>query len=165
MALGHTHRKLSLRTHCSCVSGPRTITRYNISPLPPAAPVTAVVFVGTATTAQESIQCFIEYRAFSPFYNLSPSPLPSHPSISKLSLFLSFPVYRPSSLLTGMRIQYKCLVPIYAFPEMKLLFPSSYTHLSVRDFYISAYSAAGKYVERSWEYINRSQTHVCGNRD
>ncbi len=25
----------------------------------------------------------------------------------------------------------------------------------------SAYSAAGKYVDRSWEYINRSQTHEC----
>jgi hypothetical protein len=53
-------------------------------------------------------------------------------------------------LLTGtctaneeqVRIQYKCLVPIYIFPEMKLLFPeqnfnvlspSSYTHISVRD--------------------------------
>jgi hypothetical protein len=24
----------------------------------------------------------------------------------------------------------------------------------------SAYSAAGKYVDQSWEYINRSQTHV-----
>jgi hypothetical protein len=43
-------------------------------------------------------------------------------------------------------IQYKCLVPIYVFPEMKLLFPkqnynvlslSSYTHTSVRDLYIS----------------------------
>jgi hypothetical protein len=42
------------------------------------------------------------------------------------------------------RIQYKCLVPIYVFPEMKLLFPkqnynvlspSSYTHISVRDLY------------------------------
>jgi hypothetical protein len=29
----------------------------------------------------------------------------------------------------------------------------------------SAYSAAGKYVNRSWEYINRSQTHECGNWD
>jgi hypothetical protein len=29
----------------------------------------------------------------------------------------------------------------------------------------SAYSAAGKYVNRSWEYINRSHTHECGNRD
>jgi hypothetical protein len=44
------------------------------------------------------------------------------------------------------RIQYKCLVPIYVFPEMKLLFPkhndnvlspSFYTHISVRDSYIS----------------------------
>jgi hypothetical protein len=44
-----------------------------------------------------------------------------------------------------MRIQYKCLFPIYVFPEMKLLFPnkncsvlspSSYTHISVRDLYI-----------------------------
>ncbi len=44
------------------------------------------------------------------------------------------------------RIQYKCLVFIYVFPEMKRLFlkqdynvlsPSSYTHISVRDLYIS----------------------------
>ncbi len=43
------------------------------------------------------------------------------------------------------RIEYKCLVPIHAFPEMKLFFPkqnynvlspSSYTHVSVRDLYI-----------------------------
>ncbi len=47
------------------------------------------------------------------------------------------------------RIQYKCLVPIYVFTEMKLLFPkkellclspSSYTHISVRDLYISRIS-------------------------
>jgi hypothetical protein len=49
------------------------------------------------------------------------------------------------------RIQYKCLVPIYVFPEMKLLFPkqnynvlspssNSYTHISVRDLYISRIS-------------------------
>ncbi len=29
----------------------------------------------------------------------------------------------------------------------------------------STYSAAGKYVDWSWEYINRWQTHDCGNRD
>jgi hypothetical protein len=29
----------------------------------------------------------------------------------------------------------------------------------------SAYSAAGKCVEQSWEYINRSQAHECGNWD
>jgi hypothetical protein len=44
------------------------------------------------------------------------------------------------------RIQYKCLVPIYVFLEIKLSFPkqiytvlslSFYTHMSVRDLYIS----------------------------
>jgi hypothetical protein len=44
------------------------------------------------------------------------------------------------------RIQYKCLVPIHVFPKMKQLFPKqnynvmsprSYTHISVRDLYIS----------------------------
>ncbi len=44
------------------------------------------------------------------------------------------------------RIQYKCLVPIYVFPEIKLLFPKQnynvlpstfYTHISLRDVYIS----------------------------
>jgi hypothetical protein len=78
------------------------------------------------------------------------------------------------------RIQYKCLVPIYVLPEMKLLFPkqnynvlspSSFVHISVRDLYTdnfqdrSAYSAAGKYVDRSWEYINHAQTHECENWD
>ncbi len=29
----------------------------------------------------------------------------------------------------------------------------------------SGYSAAGKYVDQSWEYIKRSQTHECGNWD
>ncbi len=46
-------------------------------------------------------------------------------------------------------IQYKCLVPIYVFPEMKLLFPkqnynvlspSSYTYIPVWDLYISMIS-------------------------
>jgi hypothetical protein len=44
--------------------------------------------------------------------------------------------------------------------------PSSYTHISFLFFQDqSAYSAAGKYVHQSWEYINRSQTHKCGNWD
>ncbi len=29
----------------------------------------------------------------------------------------------------------------------------------------AAYSAAGKYMDRSWKYKNRSQTHECGNWD
>ncbi len=57
------------------------------------------------------------------------------------------PTYGSSTANEGpMRIQYKCLVPIYVFPERKLLFPkqnynvlspSSYTPISVRDLYIS----------------------------
>jgi hypothetical protein len=44
------------------------------------------------------------------------------------------------------KILYKCLVPIDVFPEMKLLFPkqnynvlspSSFTHISVKDLYVS----------------------------
>jgi hypothetical protein len=40
-------------------------------------------------------------------------------------------------------------------------------HVSVSDLYIAMiglpYSAAGKYVDRSWEYKNRSQKHECEN--
>ncbi len=44
--------------------------------------------------------------------------------------------------------------------------PISTFMCSVSDLYIptnrSAYSAAGKYVDRSWEYINCSHTHEIG---
>jgi hypothetical protein len=70
------------------------------------------------------------------------------------------------------RIQYKCLVPNYVLPEIKLLFlkqnynvlpTSSYTHIFICDKFIffqdqSAYSATGKYVDRSWEYTYKSLT-------
>ncbi len=73
-----------------------------------------------------------------------------------------------------MRIQYKCLVPTYAFPEMKLLFPeqnynvlspSSYTHTVYYFQDRSAYPAVEKYVDPSWEYINHAETNECGNWD
>jgi hypothetical protein len=56
------------------------------------------------------------------------------------------------------RIKYKCLVPFYVFPEMKLLFPkhnyyvlspSFYTHMYICErfiYTISTISVAGKYV-------------------
>ncbi len=56
--------------------------------------------------------------------------------------FLSFTLQMKGRL----RIQYNCLVPIYVFPEMELLFtkqnykvlyPSSYTQTSVKDLNIS----------------------------
>ncbi len=74
------------------------------------------------------------------------------------------------------RIQYKFLVPIAVFPEIKLLFPkqnynvlspSSFTHINSFKYFQdqSAYSAAGKYVDQSWKYLNGSQTHECRNWD
>jgi hypothetical protein len=75
------------------------------------------------------------------------------------------------------KIQYKCLIPIYVLPEMKLLFPkhnynvlspSSYTHISVIDLYISKIGLPillQIYVDQSWKYVNLSQTHECRNWD
>jgi hypothetical protein len=44
---------------------------------------------------------------------------------------------------------------------------SQFPHSCVSERFIyshrSGYSATGKYVDRSWEYINRLQTHECGN--
>jgi hypothetical protein len=70
------------------------------------------------------------------------------------------------------RIQYKCLVPIYVFPEMKpsglaisrkqnynVPSPNFHIHVSVNDLYIPRiglfHFAAAKYADRSCEYINR----------
>ncbi len=73
------------------------------------------------------------------------------------------------------RIQYKCLDPIYVYTEMKLCnllisktefmfcLPIPMRFISFQDGPV--YSAAAKYVDRSWEYINRSQTHECRNWD
>ncbi len=58
------------------------------------------------------------------------------------------------------------------FPEKKLRArpQSQFPHSQVCERFIyshdwSALSAAGKYAGQSWEYINRSQTHECGNYD
>ncbi len=57
------------------------------------------------------------------------------------------------------------------FPEKELRgLRSQFPHSCVCERFIylhnrSAFSAAEKQVDRSWEYINRSQTHECGNWD
>jgi hypothetical protein len=57
------------------------------------------------------------------------------------------------------------------FPERNCASPQSqFPHSCVCERFIyfhnrSAYSAARKYVDRSWEYVDRSQTHECGNWD
>jgi len=64
------------------------------------------------------------------------------------------------------RIQYNCLVPIYVFTEMKLLFPkqnydvlspSSYTHISVRDLYISMIGVPILQQGNMWTYPGNIQ--------
>jgi len=77
------------------------------------------------------------------------------------------------------RIQYKCLVSVlYIFLEIKLsslLFSKAEFCLpiptliySICEIFIyfqdlSVHFPAAKYVDRSWEYINRSQIHECRN--
>ncbi len=90
-------------------------------------------------------------------------------------------VLRSSTANEGpMRIQYKCLVPIYVFPKKKLLFPrqnynvlspSSYTHSYMylwEIFYIFSESVCLFCCREVCGpilgiYINCSQTHECGN--
>jgi hypothetical protein len=47
-----------------------------------------------------------------------------------------------------------CALPQYQFPQSCVYERFIYSHNR------SAYSAAGKYVDRSWEYTNGSQTHM-----
>ncbi len=54
------------------------------------------------------------------------------------------------------------------FPEKDYrgLSPNFHIHVSVSQLYISTMGllfCGRKYVDPSWEYINRSQTHECGN--
>jgi hypothetical protein len=55
---------------------------------------------------------------------------------------------------------------IFEKKELRGHSPNFHIHVSVNVLYIPTInSSAGKYVDRSWEYINRSQTHECGNWD
>ncbi len=48
--------------------------------------------------------------------------------------------------------------------ELRGFSPNFRIHVSASDLYIPTIGLpTGKYVDRSWEYINRSQTYECGN--
>jgi hypothetical protein len=51
------------------------------------------------------------------------------------------------------------------FPEKELrgLSPNFHIHVSVSDLYIPTIDLPILLQDRSWEYINRPQKHVCGN--
>jgi hypothetical protein len=57
--------------------------------------------------------------------------------------------------------------PIYEFPEKELrgLSPNFHIHVSVSDLYIPTIDLPILLQDRSWEFINRSEKHVCGNWD
>ncbi len=81
---------------------------------------------------------------------------------SPLNLSILSPTSVPFSLTT-------LQMPNLALVETKLITVHN-AHSCVCERFIyshdrSAYSAARKYVDRSWEYIDRSQTHKCGNWD
>ncbi len=62
---------------------------------------------------------------------------------------------------------------IFLFWELRGLSPNFHTHVSVSYLQYSIYVFLGsvqifpaaEYADRSWEYINRSQTHECGSWD
>ncbi len=67
----------------------------------------------------------------------------------------SFPVFRVHTAKT----QYRKFETIFPKKEFRGISPNFHIYVYVSDFFShdqSAYSAAGKYVDRSWEYINRS---------
>ncbi len=93
-------------------------------------------------TGTNEAQCACNTRTFPDLYITFDTPKSSWP----VSLISSKILYLTANE-GPVRIQYKLLVPIYVFPEMKQLFPkqnynvlspsSSCTHISVRDLYIS----------------------------
>ncbi len=64
------------------------------------------------------------------------------------------------------RIRYRCLVPIYVFPEMKLgdlviMFCLPIPHSCICERFIYSHDQSVK--DQLREYINRSQIHKCRN--
>jgi hypothetical protein len=58
------------------------------------------------------------------------------------------------------------LKQIFPGKNYRGLSPNFHIHVSVSELYIPTMGLPfcwRKYMDRSWEYINRSQTHECGN--
>jgi hypothetical protein len=94
---------------------------------------------------------------------------------SKIKYLVEYQVYTANEV--PMRIQCKCLVSIYVFPEMKLrglviskaelvmfcLPISTFMYLSAIYTVYSQDRSAYLAVDRSWEYINRAKINKCRN--
>jgi hypothetical protein len=74
------------------------------------------------------------------------------------------PICKPPCTAKTQHRKFKTNIPRIGIARSQSQFPHSVSDLLVlysHDW--SAYSATGKYVDQSWEYINRSKTHECGN--
>ncbi len=62
-----------------------------------------------------------------------------------------------------------CAASLFPKQIYNVLYPNSYTHISVRDLYIFRIGLSillhAKYVDRSWDYIYCSPTHECRPRN
>ncbi len=101
-----------------------------------------------------------------PMCSAPSSPRQTWSEITTFPLHFQSPFHSGNSILYTAKTQYRKFetnVPRKGIPRPQSQFP----HSCVCERFIfshdrSAYSAAGKYVDRSWEYINRSQK--CGNQ-
>ncbi len=69
----------------------------------------------------------------------------------------------PSHTLQGRNIEN--LKQIFPEKEYRCLSPNFHIHVSDPTIGLPILLQENTYVDRSWEYINRSQTHECGNWD
>ncbi len=78
--------------------------------------------------------------------------------VSKMCMVYVFSVHTHRPKIEFMYSQkWSCAASFPTFPTFMYLWAIHYSQNW------SAYLAAAKYADRSWEYINRSQIHECGN--
>ncbi len=61
--------------------------------------------------------------------------------------------------------KWNCAASVFPKHNYNVLSPNSCTHLSVRDLYTAFPGSVLSILDRSWDYVNYSQTQECGNWD
>jgi hypothetical protein len=120
------------------------------------------IFLYSIHCYENSKQIFPEKElraATVPKMYVSVSEFPTYSAAGK-SLFLYSTLQRTENFRNKYSQKRKLRAAIVPFPKLICVCERFiYSHDR------SAYSAAVNYVDRSWEYKNRSQTHECGNWD
>ncbi len=86
----------------------------------------------------------------------------------RIRVLLSFPKLRENYTAKPQYRKFETNIPRIGIARPQSQFPHLLVCVCERFIYShdrSTYSAAGKYMDRSWEYIKRSQTHEWGNWD